>query len=752
MKSSFLKQTFKFLLFTMLFLFVNDYSFATDLPDYTLTDVNIAPAIATSGVTPVYAYCKVKNVGNTYSGRTVLTLYLTQDTTSSGGTGFALDYFEALQAGYSTTEKRYSDTLDLPAGDYYLAFKLSMRDDDKESDTTNNLFFQPIKVLSNITVINNSYGTVSGLKTAGYSKGDTVSLKATPNVGSLFLGWVEGSDTISTNPVLEFTAVKNRTLTAVFKPKDIQVKVTCNPTAGGKNSVNTTYPYGTSLTLTAQPNTGYAFVNWTVKDTVASTNTAYTFTVTDSVSIIANFKKIYTITAGVYNSVGGTVSGSGTYSENDVVTLTATPDAGYKFLYWCNPSSGTIYSTSKTYIFSATKDLTIKAYYANKFYITVAYNVVNRGDIKIGARNITEGGYFGYDSTFTVTATPYEGYEFQKWMENDTVLSTQNPFDLKVESDRALTVYFVPKTYSIVAEAGTGGTATGSRTYSYGSTVTVRATPSTGYSFVNWTENGTAVSSSASYSFTASAARTLKANFAINSYDITLSASTGGSVSGDGTYNYGTSQTVTATPSTGYKFVSWTEGSTVVSTSASYTFNVTATRTLKANFTAITCKITLLATTGGSVSGGGTYNYGLTKTFTATPSTGYEFVSWTQNGTVIYTGTSLYMKVTEDMTLTANFSATTGLAETTRNINYNVYPNPATDFVIVTFNEPNIAGKRVVALLYDPTGKAYAVTIASKDESSIKIKLPKLPAGVYYLALSIDENKIPSKKIMVTGN
>ena len=45
--------------------------------------------------------------------------------------------------------------------------------------------------------------------------------------------------------------------------------------------------------------------------------------------------------------------------------------------------------------------------------------------------------------------------------------------------------------------------------------MTVTATPASGYSFTNWTENGSVVSASASYTFTSTANRTLVANFVV---------------------------------------------------------------------------------------------------------------------------------------------------------------------------------------------------------------------------------------------
>jgi hypothetical protein len=59
----------------------------------------------------------------------------------------------------------------------------------------------------------------------------------------------------------------------------------------------------------------------------------------------------------------------------------------------------------------------------------------------------------------------------------------------------------------------TGGTTTGDGVYTNGTTATVTATPNAGYGFVNWTDNGSVVSTSASYQFTNEVNRSLVANF-----------------------------------------------------------------------------------------------------------------------------------------------------------------------------------------------------------------------------------------------
>ena len=143
-----------------------------------------------------------------------------------------------------------------------------------------------------------------------------------------------------------------------------------------------------------------------------------------------------------------------------------------------------------------------------------------------------------------------------------------------------------PTTYTIAlaVDPSGGGTAIGGGTANEGQTVTVRAVPSADFEFVEWRENGAAVSTSAVYSFKANGDRTLTAVFAavVKGYRVTVQArpQAGGAVTGAGQYQEGETVTLTATPSEGYKFTGWQEGGQTISTNATYSFTVTGDRTL----------------------------------------------------------------------------------------------------------------------------------------------------------------------------
>src|SRR6056300_1466463 len=110
----------------------------------------------------------------------------------------------------------------------------------------------------------------------------------------------------------------------------------------------------------------------------------------------------------------------------------------------------------------------------------------------------------------------------------------------------------------------------------------------------------------------------------VKQYTITATAGDGGSVSGGGTFASGTQVSLTATPTSGYSFSGWSNGST--SNPLTVTLNLNT--TITANFQVIVNSYTLSVTAGegGSVSTeGGEYEEGTEVTITATANEGYRF-------------------------------------------------------------------------------------------------------------------------------
>ena len=231
---------------------------------------------------------------------------------------------------------------------------------------------------------------------------------------------------------------------------------------------------------------------------------------------------------------------------------------------------------------------------------------------------VSGAGTFPADSQRSVTATTNPGYAFVNWnLQSGRVVSTSTSFTFTLDSNISLVANFA-STYSVTVNAAPvgGGSADGGGTYPHDSIRIVTATPNSGYAFVSWFQNGTVVSTSASYSFTLNGSVVLLANFA-PTYSVSVSASpsAGGMAVGGGTFAAGSIQKVTATANSGYSFANWTQSGSVVSGSANYSFTLNSNVTLVANFmpvspTQYSVAVSASPAADGTVSGSGTFAAG----------------------------------------------------------------------------------------------------------------------------------------------
>ena len=148
------------------------------------------------------------------------------------------------------------------------------------------------------------------------------------------------------------------------------------------------------------------------------------------------------------------------------------------------------------------------------------------------------------------------------------------------------------QSYTINVSAGSGGMAGGGGTFTSGELVSLTASPNAGFLFDGWFENNQRVQGAeAAYNFNATANRTLEARFISGTpqpitYTITATAGAGGTVTGGGTFEAGTSVNLRATANSGHTFAGWFEdGTRVTGAGANYTFSAIEDRALEARFT-----------------------------------------------------------------------------------------------------------------------------------------------------------------------
>ena len=129
------------------------------------------------------------------------------------------------------------------------------------------------------------------------------------------------------------------------QPTIQQYSLTVNATTGGTvNNPGSTFASGSSVTLTATPNSEYLFSSWSN----GSTENPLTLTITSNLTISANFTKrqyplqVNTEGQGTVSETIVTAGKSPTnYNAGTVVRLTANPAENWTFLQWSGAVSST---------------------------------------------------------------------------------------------------------------------------------------------------------------------------------------------------------------------------------------------------------------------------------------------------------------------------------------------------------------------------------------------------------------------------
>ncbi len=447
---------------------------------------------------------------------------------------------------------------------------------------------------------------------------ETCTLTATPSSDAfVFSNWTENGEVVLTDAQYTFTVTENHQLVANFIQVIFDITATANPEEGGTISGTGSYQEGQTCTLTATPNEDYAFVNWTENGVELSTDIEYTFVVTGSRDLVANFVlSTYTITATPNPIEGGTVNfgqGPRFYDFEDGTlqgwtSIDADGD-GYNWItgtevmgtgYGHNGSNGLLLSQSydnnygvlypDNYLVSPQivlgGSITFYAcaqdanYAAEHFGVAVSTNSnTNPNDFTtIQEWTMTAKGY-GAPTNATRSGNRAQG----NWYEYTVDLSAyagQSGY-VALRHFNCSDMFFLDVDDISISQPGTSALDITS-----GSTCTLNAIPNYGYAFDSWTENNEVFSTDVTYSFIVSGNRDLVANFVKVPFSITATPNfeDRGTVSGTGEYVIDTICTLTATPAEGHSFLRWLENGQEVSTDAEYTFIVAGPRDLVAVF------------------------------------------------------------------------------------------------------------------------------------------------------------------------
>jgi uncharacterized repeat protein (TIGR02543 family) len=581
-----------------------------------------------------------------------------------------------------------------------------------------------------VTVLSNPIlgGVTSGGGT--FNTGTSVTVTAVPNAGFTFTNWTEGVNVVSSTASYQFTLTANRSLVANYAAIPYTIAVSSNPLLGGTTTGSGTFNSGASVTVTAAPNAGFTFTNWTEGVNIVSPTATYQFTIAGNRTLVANYTAIpYTVAVSSLPLLGGITTGGGTFNSGASVTVTAAPNAGFTFTNWTEGTN--IVSTNANYLFTIAGNRTLVANFnAIPYTVAVSSNPILGG-------TTSGGGIFNSGSLVTVNAVPNVGYTFTNWTEGLVVVSTLANYQFTITGNRILVANYIPITYTVAVSSNPliGGTTTGGGTFNVGASVTVSAVPNAGYTFTNWTEGLVVASTNANYLFTLAGNRTLVANYALIPYfNVAVSSSplAGGTSTGGGSFATGASVTIAAVPNSGYTFTNWTEGVNIVSTLASYPFVITGNRTFVANYTPIpyTVSVTSNPTLGGISTGAGIYNSGSSVTVSATANAGFTFTNWTEGLIVASTNANYGFNILGNRALVANYTQNFTLTITA--VNGSVVKNPSqltyTNGTSVQLTATPNSGYTFTSWSVDATGSVNPLTIIMNSNKAITANFTAIPS------------------------
>lgn len=488
-----------------------------------------------------------------------------------------------------------------------------------------------------------------------------------------FAGWYTAATGGTQVTATTKMAAKDTIVYAHWTSNTRSYTVSYQTTYGTLNRTSQSVAYNSkgSCTLTMPDNTAeftYTFVGWYTAANgggtkVGSELTLETPAIKGTVTYYAyvtRSTKSYTHTFNANG--GGTVSPATiTKAYNTALgTLPTVSRTGYTFIGWFDTSA----TSGGTQATTTTKVTGTKTWYARWSINSYTFTFDKNGGNTPSATTITKeyNTAVGTLPTCTRNANNTYTYAFAGWFDTSASSGgTQLTTTTKVTSNKTWYARWTStyKNYTVTWNGNGGTPSKSSSSFHYNDALGALPTATrTGYTFKGWSTSKTGtVNVSTTTKVTANV--TYYAVWTINSYTWTFDAN-GGTGDTTKTLNYNATLSTLPTASrastaaNNYTFAGWFDtdastGGTQLTTSTKCTSN----KTWYARWTASTrqYKLTVTAGTGGTVSGGGTYNYNASATLKATANSGYHFVKWSDGNT----SATRTVTVTKDATYTATF-------------------------------------------------------------------------------------------------
>ena len=187
------------------------------------------------------------------------------------------------------------------------------------------------------------------------------------------------------------------------------ISAMANPANGGTIEGAGTYYGDQTCILTAIPNIGYVFANWTMGGEVVSEDPTYSFVVSDDAEYTANFTALTNHSIDcLASSEGNILVDKATAYHGETVTIGTQPAEGYSFSSWSVvDADGNDVAVANNQFVMPDSDVTVTATFVAGYTISLAE--VMYGSINADKTSAAQGG------TVTLAATPANGYQLEAW-------------------------------------------------------------------------------------------------------------------------------------------------------------------------------------------------------------------------------------------------------------------------------------------------------------------------------------------------
>ena len=377
--------------------------------------------------------------------------------------------------------------------------------------------------------------------TGQYVAGENITLTASPTTGWSVAGWSGTNNDASTSTTNSVTMpAANHTVSVAY----VQTGPTCftltrNHTGQGNNPVATPgkstecgtgqYVAGENITLASTPAGGWRVAGWSGTNndgSTATTNTVIMPAANHTVSVIYEQAPptCYSLTRSHSGQGNNPVAapalsagcGTGQYVAGESITLTATPAGGWRVAGWSGTNNDASTATTNTVTMPAANHVVSVAYeQAPPTCYTLSRSHTGQGNNPVTAPALSAGcgtGQYVAGELIALTATPAGGWFVTGWggTNNDASTATTNTVTMPA-ADHAVSVDYQqasPTCYALTRShtgQGSDPVATPNQSdvcgvgqYVAGESITLTATPATGWRVAGWVGTNNDGSTSAS--------------------------------------------------------------------------------------------------------------------------------------------------------------------------------------------------------------------------------------------------------------